>query len=56
MILIEAQIEGISNELAGSEIQDQINDMEALNERIKKLESDKLVQLNQQLDDLVPYK
>ncbi|CAB4407933.1 unnamed protein product [Rhizophagus irregularis] len=50
--ILSTQIEGISNELASSKIQDQMNDIEALNE---KLESDK-VQLNQELNDLIPYK
>ncbi|CAB4485808.1 unnamed protein product [Rhizophagus irregularis] len=50
--ILSTQIEGISNELASSKIQGQMNDIEALNE---KLESDK-VRLNQELNDLIPYK
>ncbi|GBC37357.2 hypothetical protein GLOIN_2v1477501 [Rhizophagus irregularis DAOM 181602=DAOM 197198] len=49
--ILSTQIEGISNELASSKIQDQMNDIEALNEK----ESDK-VRLNQELNDLIPYK
>jgi hypothetical protein len=44
--------ESISNELSSSTIQDQTNDIEALNERIRNLESENL-QLNQ---DLIFYK